>query len=119
MSKFFNVKYLAVMILIVAAVIGVGNAAAFTFSNTDLNVVEGYSDAFTADEGAVTYSIDTDGDVTATLVVADTYDLASGSLTGAAGSYITCTPTAAQIVCVFPNASLNAGTHLYIVATKD
>ncbi len=119
MSKFFNVKYLAVMILIVAAVIAVGNAAAFTFSSNTQNVVEGSSNAYVADQGAVAYTINADGGVVATMAVTDTYTLASGSLTGAAGSYTACTPTAGQIVCTFANGILNAGTRLYIVATKN
>jgi hypothetical protein len=119
MSRFFSFKYLAVMVLVVASIVGIGNAAAFTFTSSNQNVVEGQSNAFVAENGAVTYAINSDGDVQATIVTTDTYTLASASLTGAAGSYQPCTTAANQIVCDFPNADLAAGDKLYIVATAD
>lgn len=121
MSKLFSFKYLAIMLIVVATVVGVGNAAALTLNSaTGQNVVEGQSNAFVADSGTVAYTIDSNGDVTATVTgLTDTFSAASGSLTGGAGTFVACTPSAGQIVCVFPNASLNAGTELHIVATSD
>jgi hypothetical protein len=118
MSKIFRFKYLALIVLVVAAIAGIGNAAALTFTNVDQNVVEGSSDAFTADASSVAYTIGSSGEVTATITTVDTFDTARASLTGGS-DYQACTTAATNITCVFPKANLSAGTNLYIVATKD
>ena len=108
MSKIFSFKYLTILVLIVAAIAGIGNAAALT-----LNSATG--------QNVVAYTIDANGDVTATATgLTDTFSSARGSLTGAAASFVVCsTAVANTISCVFPNATLNAGTELSIVATAN
>ena len=120
MSKIFSFKYLTILVLIVAAIAGVGNAAALTLNAAGQNVVEGSSNAYVADAGTVAYTIDADGAVTATATgLTDTFTSARGSLTGAAGTFVACTTGASSITCVFPNTTLNAGTRLSIVATTN
>jgi len=123
MLSFFKFKYLIVLMIALATVVGIGNAAGLTLNSaTGQNVVSGSSNVFVADAGTVAYTIDANGDVTATITgLTDTFTSASGSLTGSDATWVACTPSAGQIVCVFDNdtGELNTGTNLFIVASSD
>ncbi len=107
-------KVLAVLVLGLAVVAGIGSAGALTATEAlDLHMVEGsfanIDDVITA----VSYEIGNTGTITGTYSVTGHYDNVVVSLDAwGAGdpANIACTPTSGQFVCVYPYESGYDGT---------
>lgn len=125
MLSFLNFKYLAIVIVAVLAVAGIGNAAALTVNSTALNVVEGDSNNYATDTATVTYDIDGSGQVLANVdFTTDAYDDVSFSHNGGT-NYAICTndntPTlpSANWTCTMTNAQANSAASIHIVAAAE
>ncbi len=116
-SRIFNFRYLAVLILLIVLVAAIGNAAALTVSSGNQNVVEGASNNYTAATATITYSIDGSGNVTAAVDFGtDSFDDVSASFDGGT-NYTACTGAGANWDCVVPDAA--AAASIDLVATAD
>ena len=123
MLSFLNFKYLAIVIVAVLAVAGIGNAAALTVNSTALNVVEGDSNDYVTDTATVTYDIDGSGQVLANVdFTTDAYDDVSFSHDGGT-NYIDCSPDtavpSANWTCTMTNAQANSAASIHIVAAAE
>jgi hypothetical protein len=116
MLRFFNMKYLAVLIIAVVAVAAIGNAALLTITPTP-NVVQGESGAFAPETLGLAYTIGATGDVTATLTFADSFDVVSFSHDGTA--YVACTGATTSWDCVMTKTEAQASTGIDVVAATN
>jgi hypothetical protein len=122
-SRFFKVRYLVALILLVVLVAAIGNAAALNIVDSDHNVVEGNLSTYAADTATVAYSIQGDGTVVAQVTLGEAYQVVSASFDDDSGSgtYSACTAqTAAPDTvwnCPIPDA--NAATGIWVVAAHN
>ncbi len=116
-SKFFNVRYIIVLVLLAVMVAAFGNAALLTVSSGNQNVVEGNSNAYSPATATITYAIDGSGNVTANADFgADSFDAVSASFDGGT-TYNACAGAGANWACSVPNATTAAS--IALVATAN
>ncbi len=119
MLRFLNLKTLAVLVLGLALVVGIGSAGALTVGDAaDVYMVEG-----TFDTGAIMINdpdttIGGDGVVTATYTTENSYEKAKASPDNwvTPADTIECTTAAQAITCVFPPEVVSDTDTISIIA---
>lgn len=122
MLGIFSYKQLAlVLIVAVMAVAAIGSAAALTYDDSNLHVVQG-DQTWVTDSVDVDYAIGSTGDVTATLTFGDANGYTDVSFSHDGGSnYSPCVATGAANVwdCVMTSAEANTSQGIDVVAANE
>lgn len=119
-SRFFKVRYLVALILLVVLVAAVGNAAALNIDGgTYHNVVQGDL-AYSGDVSAtVTYTIEDNGDVTATLDFGPGNDFeAVRARFNSTDTYADCSGPGSIWTCTLGNGNIAGAYQLDVVAVS-
>ena len=115
-SRFFKVRYLVALVLLVVLVAAVGNAAALTITNTPQNVVQGETNYAGAD-ATVAYTIDGSGNVIAEVTFDSAFAAVSASFDGGS-TYSACTGAGTDWQCQLDNADIAAAPSIDLVAVS-
>lgn len=118
MLSVFSFKQIAVvMILAIASMAVIGSAAALSYSDTDLHVVQG-AETWTTDTVGVDYAIGSSGQVTTTLTFGSNYTDVSFSHDNGS-TYNACSGSGTTWECVMTSAEANSSTGIDVVAANE
>ena len=118
MLNIFSFKQLAVVLVFaVMAMAVIGSAAALSYSDTDLHVVQG-AETWTTDTVGVDYAIGSSGEVTTTLTFGASYTDVSFSHDNG-GTYDACSGSGTSWECVMTSAEANSSTGIDVVAANE
>ena len=119
----FLVRYLAVLVLAIGAVAGVGHASGFTNDGTDQTMFEGSQVFNITSTAATSYDIDSDGNVIVNVATNTNFDRVFFSSTGAEDTYQACQANSGQPghnwICIISNSDVGAAQGIYLVATAQ
>ena len=118
-SRFFKVRYLVALILLVVLVAAIGNAADLDLQTDDQNVVQGSED-YNDIVASVAYSIQADGSVFADVTFPDTYDDVWAKFDSGSTTYSQCTDVSGNVWrCTLASGTINGADEIDVIATKN
>ena len=122
MLGIFSFKQLAlVLIVAIMAVAAIGSAAALTYNDSNLHVVQG-AETWVTDSVGIDYAIGSSGQVTATLTFGDANGYTDVSFSHDGGTnYNSCVATGSANVwdCVMTSAEANTSQGIDVVAANE